>query len=92
VTASRVLENIRSIANVDAQEWAILDTRHGIGLTPRELEVMRWVERGQTNAEIAAVLSISPGTVRKHIEHVFAKLEVHTRTAAVAQTFPRLVR
>ena len=54
------------------------------GLTPREAEVVGWVARGKTNGEIAAVLFISPQTVRKHLENVFEKLGVRTRTAAAA--------
>jgi DNA-binding CsgD family transcriptional regulator len=53
-------------------------------LTPREREVLAWVARGKTNAEIAGVLWLAPGTVRKHLENVYAKLGVSTRTAAVA--------
>jgi DNA-binding CsgD family transcriptional regulator len=53
-------------------------------LTPREREVLEFVAEGKTNAEIAALLWISPGTVRRHLENVFEKLDVHTRTAAVA--------
>jgi DNA-binding CsgD family transcriptional regulator len=53
-------------------------------LTGREAEVLGWVARGKTNAEIAAVLFISPLTVRKHLEHIFEKLGVRTRTAAAA--------
>ena len=53
-------------------------------LTPREREVLSWVARGKTNAEIARLLWLSPGTVRKHLENVYAKLGVRTRTAAVA--------
>jgi DNA-binding CsgD family transcriptional regulator len=53
--------------------------------------VLRWVPRGRTNAEIATVLYISPGMVRNHVEHAFAKVDVHTRAAAVARVFPRLV-
>lgn len=55
-----------------------------LGLTPREAEVLGWVARGKTNSEIAAVLFVSPLTVRKHLEHIFEKLDVRTRTAAAA--------
>lgn len=53
-------------------------------LTPREREVLDLVADGKTNAEIATSLWVSPGTVRRHLENVFAKLGVHTRTAAAA--------
>jgi DNA-binding CsgD family transcriptional regulator len=53
-------------------------------LTAREQEVLSWVARGKTNPEIAELLWLAPGTVRKHLENVFAKLGVSTRTAAVA--------
>lgn len=55
-------------------------------LTRREHQVVLLVAEGLTNAEIARTLWISPGTVRRHLENVFAKLGVHTRTAAVART------
>jgi DNA-binding CsgD family transcriptional regulator len=55
------------------------------GLTEREAEVLGWVGNGKTNDEIAAVLHVSPHTVRKHLENIFEKLDVHTRTAAAAQ-------
>ena len=51
------------------------------GLSQREWEVARWISSGKTNAEIAAILSISPRTVHKHVEHMFAKLGVETRMA-----------
>jgi DNA-binding CsgD family transcriptional regulator len=63
-----------------------------LGLTPRELDVLPWVARGKTNAEIADLLYISPETVRRHTHSVFAKLGVHTRTAAVARTFRLLAQ
>jgi DNA-binding CsgD family transcriptional regulator len=55
-------------------------------LTPREQQVLEWVAEGKTNAEIAQILVAAPGTVRKHLEHIYAKLGVHTRTAAAACT------
>jgi DNA-binding CsgD family transcriptional regulator len=60
-------------------------------LTPREQQVLEWVAEGKTNAEIAKILVAAPATVRKHLEHIYAKLGVHTRTAAVAHARMRLV-
>lgn len=59
-------------------------------LTGREREILEWIARGKTSREIAAILFVSPHTVRKHIEHVLEKLEVRTRSAAVARAFPML--
>jgi DNA-binding CsgD family transcriptional regulator len=60
---------------------------NGSGLTDREAEILAWVARGKTNREIAGLLVVSPHTVRKHLEHAFKKLRVHTRAAAVARVF-----
>lgn len=54
-------------------------------LTPREADVLRWVTAGKTNRDIGAILAMSPRTVTKHLEHVFTKLGVETRTAAAAR-------
>jgi DNA-binding CsgD family transcriptional regulator len=54
-------------------------------LTPREREVIALVAAGRTNREAARHLWISPHTVRAHLEHIFEKLEVTTRAAAVAR-------
>ena len=51
-------------------------------LTGREGEVLGWLAEGKRNDEIALILGISPRTVHKHVEHLFAKLGVETRTAA----------
>ncbi len=70
-------------------EGALLleEKQDGIRLTAREREVISWVARGKTNAEIAELLWLAPSTVRKHLENVYAKLGVNTRTAAVARFF-----
>ena len=55
-------------------------------LTAREGEVLDLVAAGETNAAIAERLWISPGTVKKHLENVYEKLEVGSQTAALART------
>ena len=58
-------------------------------LTAREREIIDLVATGATNTQIATELGISASTVRKHLEHAYAKLEVSTRTAAVARAIDR---
>ena len=53
-------------------------------MSPREREILELVAQGLTNAQVARMLWISPGTVRKHLENAYEKLDVHTRTGAVA--------
>jgi DNA-binding CsgD family transcriptional regulator len=54
-------------------------------LTRRENEILELAAEGHSNAEIAARLWISPGTVRIHLQHVYRKLGVESRTAAVGR-------
>jgi DNA-binding CsgD family transcriptional regulator len=61
-----------------------------VPLTPREWDVMRCIAAGNSNAEIARLLWIAPGTVRKHLENIYGKLGVRSRTAAVARLRPQL--
>jgi DNA-binding CsgD family transcriptional regulator len=61
------------------------ETHDELGLTAREQQILAWVARGKTNPEIAETLWIAPSTVRKHLENVYAKLGVHTRTTAIAR-------
>jgi DNA-binding CsgD family transcriptional regulator len=56
----------------------------GLGLTPREAEVLAWVAQGKSNGVIGTILGISPRTVQKHLERTFNKLGVESRTAAAA--------
>lgn len=53
-----------------------------LGLTPREAEVLFWVAQGKTNAEIGAIVDAAAPTVKKHLEHIFAKLSVENRASA----------
>ena len=64
----------------------------GLGLTPREAEVLFWVARGKTNDEIATVLGIGLTTVKKHLESTYAKLSVENRTTAAAMALEHLAR
>jgi DNA-binding CsgD family transcriptional regulator len=56
-------------------------------LSGRELEVLRLVADGKTSREVAAALTISPHTVRRHLENTFAKLGVNSRAAAIAHAY-----
>ena len=53
-------------------------------LTSREREVLCWLARGKSNADIGAILGISAATVGKHLEHIYPKLGVENRTAAAS--------
>ena len=80
VTA-RVLAIYRSAPPVAAAS-ASLDA-----LTGREREVLALIGRGKTNGEIAAELFVSEGTVKTHVNHVFTKLRLRDRAAAVVFAF-----
>jgi DNA-binding CsgD family transcriptional regulator len=71
---------------------AVLDAerrRHPVPrLTPRQNDLLRLLAAGHTNAQIARRLGISEGTVRTHLENIYEKLHVSSRTAAVTRAFP----
>ncbi|MGH3086847.1 MAG: response regulator transcription factor, partial [Rubrobacteraceae bacterium] len=60
-------------------------TLESLGLTRRESEILVWIARGKTNNEVAEALYISPRTVKKHLEHIYHKLAVESRTEAVSR-------
>jgi DNA-binding NarL/FixJ family response regulator len=74
----RVLAAYRSTPERSAADSAALT-----GLTAREREVLELIGQGRTNAEIAAELVVGEGTVKTHVNHVFAKLGLRDRAAAV---------
>ena len=68
-------------------ERLLRPTGHPAGLTGREVEVLRLVASGRSNAQIAGELVLSEKTVARHLSNIFAKLGVGSRTAAAAYAF-----
>lgn len=70
------------------EEEAVVVQRQAIstlGLSARESEILSWVAEGKSNCDIATILTMSSRTVEKHLEHVFQKLGVESRTAAAVR-------
>lgn len=87
---TRLLERARQAwAMQDASGPAAPALARVAGLSEREHEVLRWVAAGKTDRDIAAILAISHRTVHKHLQSVYAKLGVETRTAAVMRALAR---
>jgi DNA-binding CsgD family transcriptional regulator len=63
-----------------------------LGLTRRESEVLSWAAHGKTNLEIAEILGMSARTAQKHLEHIFQKLGVESRTSAAARAWEGIKR
>ncbi len=75
----------------EVSDAAVVDAMvQSFKLTLREAEVLYWVAKGKTNRDIGDILGSSPATVKKHLERVYVKLGVETRTAAVSITMSRL--
>jgi DNA-binding response OmpR family regulator/DNA-binding CsgD family transcriptional regulator len=70
-------------------EWDLDSVRNSLGLTFREAEILMWISRGKTNKEVGIILGSSPRTINKHLEHIFEKLGVVTRAAAVSMVLQR---
>lgn len=71
-----------------AEHDVLAEASRAAGLSEREMDVLRWVERGKSNAEIATALYITEATVRKHLQNAYGKLGVSSRTAALAALRP----
>jgi DNA-binding NarL/FixJ family response regulator len=78
--ASKVLDQFRELATLDEAADTVFSP-----LTPREVEILDCVARGNSNKEIARLLSISDQTVKNHITSILRKLAVNDRTQAVIQ-------
>jgi DNA-binding CsgD family transcriptional regulator len=58
---------------------------HALGLSERQIEIMRGVAGGASNAEVGMSLGISRRTVEKHLQNIYAQLDVTSRTQAIAR-------
>lgn len=76
--ASRVLDQFRELSSIDTVAESVFSP-----LTPREIEILDRVAQGNSNKEIARILSISDQTVKNHITSILRKLAVNDRTQAV---------
>ena len=84
-TAFEQLGALPDLARVDT--LARRTELHPNGLTKRELEVLRLVAAGKTNRDIASELVVSEHTVARHVQNIFSKLDVSSRSAATAFAF-----
>lgn len=73
----------RLLPRLPSPEGALPGPSEDLGLTDRELELLDRLAAGRTNRELARELFVSENTVKTHLKHIFAKLDVSTRTAAV---------
>ncbi len=78
-----VLREVSDAATVEA-------TMQAFRLTLRESEVLYWVVKGKTNRDIGDILGSSPATVKKHLERIYEKLGVETRTAAASMAMHKV--
>ena len=70
------------LAAAGAASASLRSRRWPAGLSDREVEVLRLIARGRSNREVAQLLVISPKTVGRHVENVYAKIGVRSRAAA----------
>jgi len=66
------------------------DSFRGLGLRPREAEVLLWLIHGKSNVEIATILGCSTETVKSHLKRIYTQLDVTNRTAAAAHALARI--
>jgi DNA-binding NarL/FixJ family response regulator len=81
ISANEVLLRLVSVDQA-ADEQTLRDR---LKLTAREAEVLLWVGRGKTNRDIADILGLSPRTINKHLEQIFAKIGVENRASAAVR-------
>jgi DNA-binding NarL/FixJ family response regulator len=88
VTANDLLETISARLERAHQQsgfsadFSSAEPLEKLGVSAREAEILLWVAQGKTNFETGTILGISSGTVKKHLENIYAKLGVEGRNAA----------
>ena len=75
------------VGNPRKSESSIASLAKKLGLTPQELVTLEWVAEGKTNREIGDILGVSHKTAAKHLEHIYLKFGVTSRTEAVVHYF-----
>ena len=84
VSDDEILLVIQQAAPVEVERSGIEKLQKHFGLTSREAEVLYWLSRGKSNRDIAEILGISYRTAHKHLEHVYSKIGVESRSGAAA--------
>jgi len=79
---ARLLRSEQQVQREFKPDFSSFEPLLKLDLTPRAAETLLWVAQGKTNGDIAAILSISESTVKKHLLEIFQKLNVETRGAA----------
>jgi ATP/maltotriose-dependent transcriptional regulator MalT len=80
----------RYLLLLEEQTRSSLNSLVLLGLSQRETEVLALVMQGKDNKTIASQLSVHPSTIRKHLEHIYTKWGVKSRTEAIAQALSKL--
>jgi DNA-binding NarL/FixJ family response regulator len=84
VADDEILLVIQQAAPVEVERTAVQKLQNRLNLTSREAEVLYWLSCGKSNRDIAEILGISFRTADKHLEHVYTKLGVESRSGAAA--------
>jgi DNA-binding CsgD family transcriptional regulator len=91
LTIRLVIESsARYLLLLEEQTLASFNSLELLGLSQRETEVLHWLMQGKDNKYIAVQLSIKVSTVRKHLENIYLKLDVQSRTEAISHALDKL--
>jgi ATP/maltotriose-dependent transcriptional regulator MalT len=75
---------------LEEQTLASVNSLELLGLSQRETEVLSLIIQGNDNKTIATKINVQVSTVRKHLENIYRKLDVQSRTEAIAQALDKL--